>query len=254
MTTPGGRRSLPVGVLVPAGVLMALCVLVSVVGMIAALTAGCTARPAEPSAAATRPLTEREADRLAVARFGNYQAGGVHFTATVTNVSGPLSLAGDLDTRAHIGYAAAAFTEAGRRSVAVLHWTPGSVSSWLDTGDGHTPPPVLPAGSPGQRALQPANSTLDAVLRLLLALSSDRPENGVLLRQSDARWLRQEHLGGTVADVLQGPSAGSGASDLRYWVTPDARLLRVEAGFAGAKAVIDLDPAGFIPIPRGNGR
>ncbi len=238
---------LPVGIMVPA------CVVVSVIGMVATLTVGCTARPTEPAAAVARPLTEREADRLAVSRFGNYRAGGLHFTATVTNAGGPLSLAGDLDTRAHVGYAAAAFTEAGRSVVAVLHWTPDSVSSWLDTGDGRTPPPVLPAGPSRHRALQPANSTLEAVLRLLLALSTDRPENAVLLRQSDARWLRQEHLGGTVADVVQGPSGRSAASGLRYWVTPDARLLRVEAGFAGATAVIDLDPAGFVPIPRVRG-
>ncbi|HEX2298820.1 MAG TPA: hypothetical protein VHH34_09930 [Pseudonocardiaceae bacterium] len=243
MTTPGGRRHRRAPV----------CVMVSMVGMVAALIAGCATRPTEPGAAVPRPLTEHEADRLAVARFGNYRAGGLHFTATVTNASGPLSLAGDLDTHAHVGYAAAEFTEAGRSTVAVLRWTPESVSSWLDAGDGRTAPPVLPAGPPRQRALAPTSSTLDAVLRLLLALSSDRPENAVLLRQSDARWLHQEQLGGTVADVLQGPSAGSGASDLRYWVTPDARLLRVEAGFVGAKAVIDLDPAGFVPIPRANG-
>lgn len=228
--------------------------LVAVLGMVAALPAGCTTPPPEPGVAAPRPLTEREADRLAIARFGNYRAGGLHFTATVTNASGPLSLAGDLDTRAHVGYAAAEFTEAGRRTVAVLRWTPGSVSSWLDAGDGRTPPSAPPTGPPRPRTLRPAASTLDAVLRLLIALSSDRPENAVLLRQSDARWLRQERLGGTVADVLQGPSAGSGGSELRYWVTPDARLLRVEADFAAARAVIDLDPAGFVPIPRANGR
>lgn len=228
--------------------------MVALAGMVAALVAGCTTPATVPSAAVPRPLTEREADRLAITRFGNYRAGGLHFTATVTNASGPLSLAGDLDTRTHVGYAAAEFTEAGRRTVAVLRWTPGSVSSWLDAGDGRTPPSAPPTGPARQRTLQPADSTLDAVLRLLLALSSDRPENAVLLRQSDARWLRQERLGGTVADVLQGPSAGSGVSDLRYWVTPDARLLRVEAGFVGAKAVIDLDPAGFVPIPRVSGR
>ncbi|MGH4024514.1 MAG: hypothetical protein ACRDRV_08005 [Pseudonocardiaceae bacterium] len=222
--------------------------------VVIALAAGCaTGRPAEPGAAAARPLTEHEADRLAVARFGNYRAGGLHFTATVTNAAGPLSLVGDLDTRAHIGYAAAAFAAAGRRSVAVLHWTPGSVSTWPDAGDGRIPPPVPPSGAPRQRALQPTSSTLDAMLRLLLGLSSDRPENAQLLRQSDARWLRQDHLGTGTADVMRGPSAGSATSDLRYWVASDGRLLRVEADFVGARAVVDLDPAGFVPIPRATG-
>lgn len=250
MTTRAGRRRCPA----PAGVAVPVCILVPVLGMVAALIAGCTTPATQPAAAGPRPLTELEADRLAITRFGNYRAGGLHFTATVTNAGGPLSLAGDLDTRAHVGYAAAEFTEADRRTVAVLRWTPGSASSWPDTGDGRTPPAAPPTGPPRQHTLRPAGSTLDAVLRLLLALSSDRPENAVLLRQSDARWLRQDRLGGTVADVLQGPSAGSGRSELRYWVTPDARLLRVEAGFVGARAVIDLDSAGFVPIPRANGR
>jgi hypothetical protein len=236
------RRALPAGV---TGLIVAL-----VAALVGVVAVGCVpARPTEPAPAAARPLTEPEANRLAVVRFGNYRAGGRHFTATVTNSSGPLSLVGDLDTRAHVGYAAAEFTDAGRSTVAVLRWTPGSVSTWLDAGDSRTPPPALPAGPPQRRALEPANSTVDAVLRLLLGLSSDRPENAVLLRQSDARWLRQDHVGGAVTDVIQGPSAGSAGSSLRYWVDSGGRLLRVEADFADARAVVDLGP-GFVPIPR----
>lgn len=240
--SPVGRRRR----IVPVGLLAAL-----LVAPVAGSVAGCVNdRPAAPSAPAIRPLTEAESNRLAVARFGNYRAGGLRFTATVTNASGPLSLVGDLDTRAHLGYAAAEFTDTGRRTVAVLRWTPDSVSTWLDAGDGRFPPLVPPPGAPRQRPLQPTGSTLDTVLRLLLGLSSDRPENAMLLRQSDARWLREDHLDGATADVLRGPSAGSGAANLRYWVARDGRLLRVEADFAAARAVIDLDRTGFVPIPR----
>jgi hypothetical protein len=124
------------------------------------------------------------------------------------------------------------------------------VSTWLDAGDGRFPPQVPPPGTPRQRPLQTTGSTLDTVLRLLLGLSSDRPENAMLLRQSDARWLREDHLGGVTADVLRGPSAGAGAANLRYWVARDGRLLRVEADFVAARAVIDLDRTGLVPIPR----
>jgi hypothetical protein len=225
----------------------------------AALGAGCAEPPAAPS---PRPLTEAEAEALAVARFGNYRAGGLHITATVSSAAGPLRLAGDLDTRAHVGYAAVAYADATsgtgqgtvRRGVAVLRWDPATVDTWLGVGDGHAPPSTLPAEPPQRRALRAGEATLDTVLLLLIGLSSDRPENPLLLRQSDARWLRADTLDGTPVDVLRGPSAtperAQLGGSLRYWLDPAGRLLRVEAEPPDATATVDLDPDRYVPVPR----
>ena len=197
-----------------------------------------------------RPVSEDEANRLAVMRFANYRT-GLHFHTT-TNAG--LSLVGDLDYHQHIGYAMA--VDAGQPSP--VQWSATTLLAWglpAVTPDGE-PPATLPAVRPRMRTVDATKSDLDALLTILLALGQDRPDNAALIRQDGATFVRTDVVAGVPVDVLQGPrtsGAGTATSDaLTYWVDATGHLRRVDVvlGRASVPVRVDTDPDTFRAFPR----
>ena len=229
-------------------------------------------RTAPAAIAAARPLTEDEADRLAVTRFRNYQVTGVSFSTTVPSAQGPLPIAGYVDFRRHLGYAATELVNGATTETGVLQWNPTTALTWLGVGAGKIPPTTVPTGSGSPRTLSASGSSLDTVLLLLLDLGSDRPDNAQLLRQSDARWLASATVRGTPVDVFQGPSSsssgGAGATaapttssarasgsggNTEYYVDANGKLLRFVAKLAAGDVTVEVAASPFVVFPAASG-
>jgi hypothetical protein len=218
--------------------------------LVAVALAGCSSAPAP------HPLTQDQADLLAVIRFKNYDHGLVSFRGRVPSAAGTLELAGRIDYRRGIGYGTLR-TEGGSGygSTGLLQWNGRALAFLAGATDAAGSPP---AGQWQLRPVQAPGGELDTALALLLGLGSDRPDNAQLLRQSNARWLRPEAVGGTPVDVFEGPGAAAGRHDsdprLRYWVAAGGDLCRVEAriGAAESDASFDLVPGAtpFTAIPQ----
>jgi len=77
------------------------------------------------------------------------------------------------------------------------------------------------------RPLDPRQSQLHLILRMIDATSSTQPENPQLLRDK-VRWLRRDTVAGHTVDVYR-------SDRTRYWVDRDNhRLVRLEAELSGA--------------------
>jgi hypothetical protein len=207
------------------------------------LVAACGSAP-EP-----RPLSEQEAELLAVIRFTNYSDRVVAFRGQVPSSAGTLVLDGRVDFARSLGYASLRTAgETGYGSTGVLQWSRAALAFLAGAGPAADPPPD---GRWQLRRVQ--GGELDTALALLLGLGNDRPDNAQLLRQSDARRLRSDTVDGTPVDVFEGPGgSGRGGADeprLRYWVDSSARLRRVEAriGLARDAASFDFTP-GAVPF------
>jgi hypothetical protein len=186
----------------------------------ALLLAGCAAQ-AEPHA-----LTNDEAERLALVRYLNYEAGLSAVRATIPTGAGTLVLTGRVDFVAHVGHAE--LTTSGRTdpaSTGILQWNPGLIA--FHAGHGQTADDPLPSDGWQLRRLRSKGAELDVVLLVLLNLSNDRPDNPQLLRQSTARWLRADTVSGTPVDVFAGPADPGRTARLTYWVDHDGKLRRL---------------------------
>ncbi|MEV5719358.1 hypothetical protein AB0L41_36195 [Amycolatopsis mediterranei] len=207
--------------------------------VLVALVAACGAEP-QP-----RPLSTAEAERLALARFANYRFRTENFTATVPTGAGRIALRGRVDFVESLGYAE--MSTDGRddeASAGLLQWTPSAVAFRGGPGQAATDPP-----SPDRwqyRPLQPGPE-LDTALRLVLGLGADRPDNGQLLRQSSARWVRADTIGDIAVDVIDGPQPphATNAARVRYWLDSAGLLRRVEArvGDRPDPVVVSFTPA-----------
>ena len=209
------------------------------------LTAGC-------GAPAPRPLTQDQAELLAVLRFRNYDHGLVSFRGRVPSAAGTLNLAGRIDYVRGIGYGTLRTDGgAGYGSAGVLQWNGKRLAFFAGPAQAGDPPP---AGQWQLRPIQAPGGELDTALALLLGLGSDRPDNAQLLRQSDARWLRSDSVGGAPVDVYEGPGAAGGGPHLRYWVTGSGDLRRIEARIGAAEQDASFDfttgAAPFTVLPR----
>jgi len=209
------------------------------------LLAGCTSSSALPA------MTTAQADRLALARFSEYQLGAGAIEAVVPISGQTFKISGRADWRSHRGLATIAPTTAGApaSSVQLLEWTP----DWLavrGTWNGSVPDSPPPDGWT-LREWQ-TGAELDTVLRLTLDLAADRPENAQLLRQSGAAVLRRDTVGNEPVTVYQGPSSQDGTgSHTRYWIADDGSLLRFEArvGTDAAWARVDVNRGPAKPVP-----
>ncbi len=231
-----------------AGALLGIVLLLSACG-------GSAEEPGGDSAA--RPLTTEEAQRLARVRFANFDAGTRAVTARVTDAGVGYEVDAWVDFQAGLGYG---HLENTGGEAALIAWSSSAVSSYA--GPAAQPAPLPPpgtedgAGSWTSSALDPAASRLHALLAVVLESGSDRPDNPLLLQQTDARWLRSETVDGVEVDVISGPtadeahvpgtSAGDGSdSPVRYWVDDDGVLQRLEVrlGGGGEWTSVDLAPA-----------
>jgi hypothetical protein len=215
--------------------------------LVAVLVAACSSTPE------ARPLSEQEAELLAVIRFTNYSDRVVAFRGQVPSSAGTLMLDGRVDFARSVGYATLRTAgETGHGSAGVLQWSRAALAFLAGAGPAADPPP---GGTWQLRQMQ--GGELDTALALLLGLGKDRPDNAQLLRQSEARWLRSDTVDTSPVDVFEGPRgqgrAGAEAPRLRYWVDSGARLRRVEAriGLAQDAASFDFTPgaAPFTAMP-----
>jgi hypothetical protein len=204
----------------------------------ALLLAGCA-----PAALAPHPLTTEEAERLALVRYLNYEAGLTAVHATIPTGAGTLTLDGRVDFVEHIGHAA--LTTEGRTDTAsagILQWNPALVA--FRQGHGQTADDPLPPDGWQLRRLQEKGAELDVVLLVLLNLANDRPDNPQLLRQSTAQWLRSDTVSGVAVDVFAGPAQAGRSAHLAYWVDRDGGLRRLTVRLHGqdTDAVLTFTP------------
>lgn len=219
---------------------------------------GADAATSPSATASARPLTTDEAQGLATMRFQNYAAGVRTVRFEVRDAGRTYAVDGWVDFAAHLGYAAVRETSSGETGL--LAWTPQTVATFdgaaaSDDGTPPLPPPALDAAGWTTSELAPDRSRLHALLAVLVGLGNDRPDNPVLLQQSDARWLREDSVDGEPVQVLAGPTsddvsaqdpaADSSAATVRYWVDESWRIVRLEArlGGGGDWTVADLGPA-----------
>lgn len=214
---------------------------------------------------APRALTSDEANRLAVTRFLNYQAGGRAVTITVPNAAGGLVITASVDYRTHTGYGVVRGTGRDTTSDGLIQWTATTVLVHPMTD----PPAVAPASPPASgwhsRPLQTSGMALDTSLGIALGLGSDRPENAALLPQNGAAWVGRDKVHGHRTDIMNGPDADTkaGASDkagtsaeagtsptVRYWIGSDGTMYRVQAGIASEPkpVVFDFDDRAYVPV------
>ena len=237
-------------------------------GMI--LLTGCAAASSGPA----RHLTESEAQLMAVARFKNYNAGTLEISATIHDGGDVWTVKGWFDYAHDVGYASLTNTRGSTTAPAsaLLIWSQHLLFSTSADGlPGSTRPP-LPAPGLDQVAqgwsstqYQPTAHPSHAALLIIASLGFDRPENPLLLQQSDALWIREDHIGKTRVDVFSGPSSsGVGteapspkatispdASTVRYWLSDAGVMLRVEMRLGGGEwSSVDLHPLSGGAEPR----
>ncbi|MER6331921.1 hypothetical protein ABT298_21805 [Streptomyces sp. NPDC001034] len=200
-----------------------------------------------------RAVTPDEANRLAITRFRNYQAGGRAVTITVPSAAGGLVVTGSVDYRAGIGYGVVRGTGRDASGDGLIQWTVGAVLVHPLADVPAAAPPAPPASGWYRRPLQASGSSLDSSLAIALSLGSDRPDNAELLPQNGAARIGQDTVDGHPVDVMTGPDARARAgtsSTVRYWIGSDGTMYRVRAAVASERQplVIDFDTRKYVPV------
>ncbi|WP_051425937.1 hypothetical protein [Jiangella gansuensis] len=238
--------------------------------LVIALLAGCSDDDAispdgggSPGATATtadepRPLSGDEAQRVSMMRYANYTTGVRSVRFDVVDNGRTFTVDGWVDFVAHVGYAHV--SEDGAEPLLVA-WSAEGITSHepvVTAADDGPPLPPPDDAAWTSSALDPTQSRLHAALAVLLQAGNDRPDNPLLLQQTDARWLRADEVDGVPVDVVTGPtedrvydpatstSAGDGSdATLRYWVDADGVLQRMEVrlGGSGDWTTVDLSDA-----------
>ncbi|WP_407075519.1 hypothetical protein [Streptomyces sp. SID6139] len=211
--------------------------------------------------AGRRALTADEANRLAITRFLNYQAGGRAVTITAPSAAGGLVVTGSVDYRAGIGYGVVRGAGRDTSSDGLIQWTATAVLVHPMTDAPATAPPAPPASGWYRRPLQKSGSSLDSSLAIALGLGSDRPDNAELLPQNGAAMVGKDKVRGHSVDVMAGPNAratsdnsftlgSNSGSAVRYWIGSDGTMYRVRAGVASEAqpVVIDFDDRKYVPV------
>ncbi|WP_116952938.1 hypothetical protein [Jiangella endophytica] len=205
-----------------------------------------------------RPLTGDEAQRLSMMRYTNYTDGVRAVRFEVVDNGRTFSVDGWADFTRHVGYAHIGQDGGDPELVA---WTLSQITSHAPVGPASDDGPPLPPPDDAawtSSTLAPEQSRLHAALALVFQAGSERPDNPLLLQQTDARWLRSDEVDGVRVDVVAGPTAdrvydpatataaadGSDAT-VRYWFDEQSRLLRLETrlGGAGEWTAVDFSDA-----------
>ena len=206
-----------------------------------------TACAGDPVDEAPTGLTSEQAERLAVTRFRNFDAGVRTIEVTVpTTEVGEISLSGWFDFAQGVGYASV-------KNGGTVWWSADTVA-FRDVPSPEAELP-LPPDQWVSYPLDPSSNPLAAALALVAELGFDRPDNPQLLAQSDAALLRPDTVDGVDVDVFIGPSssaaAESSATDTRarYWIDDTGLMLRFEAPKGAAVTTVDFGSAGAIALP-----
>lgn len=203
-----------------------------------------------------KDLTSDQANRLAVTRFRNYQAGGRAVTIKVPGTAGELVITGSIDYRGKVGYGAVHGTGRDASGDGLIEWTATTVSVHPMTKAPAKPPARPPTSGWYSRPLQKYGSSLDSSLAIALKLGSDRPDNAELLPQNGAAWVGRDRLDGHEVDIMTGPKAARATAGpaaeaaVRYWLGSDGTMYRVRVGVASAPepVVIDFDTHTYVPV------
>ena len=165
-----------------------------------------------------RALTQGEAERLGVSRFRNYDAGvrEINLVIPPTNGQERIQLVGWVDFVNHLGYVSVSEGDEGLAiSTGNMIWNGTTLAIAPPTTKVAAQLPIAELGSQSwtTTTLDGQTSALTASLLFLLSLGSDRPENSVLLAQSDAAWLRSTEVSGRAVDVFPAPRSSSSATE-----------------------------------------
>lgn len=205
----------------------------------------CSPQAAEPQQPAA--LTNEQAERLAVSRFRNFDAGVRAVTIAVpTTEVGAIELTGWFDYTNSVGYGAIA-------GGGTVWWSADTVAFRDVMGTGAELP--LPADQWVAYPLDASSNPLAAALALVAELGADRPDNPQLLAQSDAAFIRADEVAGTAVEVFAGPPASASAESsalearARYWLDETGLMLRFEAPKGAAVTVVDFAAASGIILP-----
>lgn len=240
---PRRRRPWPRRLVVVLGLATA-----AIVGATAFLIVDSHSGPTGP-----RALTSDEANRLAIARFRNHEAGGRAVTITVPTTAGGLVITGSIDYRAKLGYGVVRGTGRDTSSDGLIQWNTTAVFIH-PMEDAPAEAPASPPGSDWhRRPLRTSGNSLDSALLIALSLGSDRPDNAELLPQNGAAWVGRDQAGGHQVDVMSGPGARGKpgtAGNVRYWVGAEGIMYRVQADVASEPepVVIDFDTQEHVPV------
>jgi hypothetical protein len=203
--------------------------------------------------AGPRALTSDEVNRLAIARFRNYEAGGRAVTITVPTTGGGLVVTGSVDYRAGLGYGVVHGTGRDASGGGLVQWSTTAVFAHPMADAPAQAPASPPASQWHRRELRTAGSALDSALLIALSLGSDRPDNAELLPQNGAAWVGRDEVDGREVDVMSGPAARAKpgtAGNVRYWIDSDGAMHRVQADVESEPrpVVIDFDTRPYVPV------
>lgn len=203
-----------------------------------------------------RPLTTDEAEHLALMRFRNFDAGARPVSFQVTDRGVTYVVEATVDFPAGLGYGLV--SDAAGTETLLIGWSATTVSTRPWAASQAPLPAPAPDESWTTSAISVQQSRLHATLALVLGLSADRPDNALLLQQTDARWLRDDVVTGDAdpveVSVIAGPTAdvvydsasglpGDGsAATVRYWIDELGLVHRLELrlGAGSEWTVIDL--------------
>lgn len=236
----------------------------SVVAAVVVLVTGCgrgsSDTPSEDQEATPQPqlLTTEQAQALAVMRFNNYSAKRIRLAV---RAPGTVGIEADVvvDYRVGAAYGSYTVTDAGGEDApdeATAAEADGAGAiAWSSQLVGTAAVDRVPRPDQWtQRAMDPSRP-VDVALAMALSLGSDRPENPVLLQQSDARLLRVEGSGADELLVISGPGAADGTQESRttYWIDDTGHLERMEARIGSGEPavfeVVEAEVAEPLPAP-----
>ncbi|MEU8313952.1 hypothetical protein [Micromonospora sp. NPDC048887] len=223
-----GRRRLALAALVAAAA-------ISAATLVAALPAWVPGHT--DKAAAERPLTAAQADRVAALRVTNLRDVRAGVRVTVGADAARTELVGWVDWARPLVYLDVGGPGAGADRGLVQ-----AVASALlvrpDPAALPTParPPLVPPADRWRLRDPAGGHGLGAVRDLLIGLGADRVDRPA----ADGRWLRRDQVDGVPVDVLQAPLAPLGGRPA-LWVDADARLHRLTGRLAdGTPVTVDL--------------
>src|SRR5256714_5503798 len=180
---------------------------VGVIAIAVAVTGILIATGGSGDSSGHRTLTSDEANRLALTRFRNYEAGGRAVTITVPTTAGGLVVVGSIDYRAKRGYGVVHGAGRDTSSDGLIEWTATSVLVDPMPDAPATAPAAPPTTGWVSRPLQQAGNSLDSSLAIALSLGDDRPDNAQLLPQNGAARGGRARVAGRDVDVMSGPAA-----------------------------------------------
>lgn len=212
---------------------LALCV--AIMAMVTACGGG--------EAVKERPLTSDEAATMAMVQYSNMQAEGATFTVSsaTTTTGDTLNMTGEVDWLNHTGHAVVTATGI-EQPVTEVQWNKNEVLERRSDLAAFFPVVNRDPRTWVSRGIDPTNRTLDRVIGILTRLSSNEPDNALLIQQQEgSAFLRTDTLRNTPANVYR-----YGKTSI-YWLDTDTNaMLRFEGNSSSftAPIVVDINARG----------